>query len=63
MKFGATKAEIFTVIIYVDKYRVHLGSASFKLRFDNRAPAWLKAYSVDQSYIGSGIVRLDGTPT
>ena len=37
-----------------------MGSAPFKLRVDNRALAWLKTYSMDQSYIGRWIVRLDG---
>ena len=32
----------------------------FKLRVDNRALPWLKTYSMDQSYIGRWIVRLDG---
>ena len=27
---------------------------------DNRALSWLKTYSMDQSYIGRRIVRLDG---
>ena len=35
-------------------------SAPFKLRVNNRALAWLKTYSMDQSYIGRRIVRLDG---
>ena len=42
------------------KYRACLGSAPFKLPVDNRALAWLKTYSMDQSYIGRWIVRLDG---
>ena len=42
------------MITFVEKYR------AFKLRVDNRALAWLKTYSMDQSYIGSWIVRLDG---
>ena len=37
-----------------------MGSAPFKLRVDNRALAWLKIYSMDQSYIGRWIVRLVG---
>ena len=41
-------------------YRAYLGSAPFKLRVDNRALSWLKTYSMDQSYIGRWIVRLDG---
>ena len=45
---------------FVEKYRAYLGSAPFKLRVDNRALAWLKTYSMDQSYIGRWIVRLDG---
>ena len=44
----------------VKKYRSYLGSEPFKLRFDNRALSWLKTYSMDQSYIGRWIVRLDG---
>ena len=60
MKYGASKAEMFAVITFVEKYRAYLGSAPFKLRVDNRALAWLKTYSMDQSYIGRWIVRLDG---
>ena len=60
MKYGATKAEILAVVTFVEKYRAYLGSALFKLRVDNRALAWLKTYSMDQSYIGPWIVRLDG---
>ena len=48
------------MITFVEKYRAYLGSAPFKLRVDSRALAWLKTYSMDQSYIGSWIVRLDG---
>ena len=59
MKYGAPKAEMFAVITFVEKYRAYLGSAPFKLRVDNRALAWLKTYSIDQSYIGRWIVRLD----
>ena len=60
MKYGAPKAEMYAVITFVEKYRAYLGSAPFKLRVDNRALAWLKTYSMDQSYIGRWIVRLDG---
>ena len=60
MKYGATKAEIFAVVIIVEKYRAHLGSAPFKLRVDNRALSWLKTYSMDQGYLGWWIVKLDG---
>ena len=60
MRYGAPKAEMFAVITFVEKYRSYLGSAPFKLRVDNRALAWLKTYSMDQSYIGRWIVRLDG---
>ena len=49
MKYVAPKAELFAVITFVEKYRAHLGSAPFKLRVDNRALAWLKTYSMDQS--------------
>ena len=60
MKYGAPKAEMFAVVTFVEKYRAHLGSESFKLRVDNRALSWLTTYSMDQSYIGRWIVRLDG---
>ena len=60
MKYGAPKAEMFAVVIFVEKYRAYLGSAPFKLRVGNRALSWLKTYSMDQSYIGRWIVRLDG---
>ena len=60
MKYGAPKAEMFAVVTFVEKYRAYLGSESFKLRVDNRALSWLKTYSMDQSYIGRWIVRLDG---
>ena len=60
MKNGAPKAEMFAVFTFVEKYRAYLGSASFKLRVDNRALSWLKTYLMDQSYIGRWIVRLDG---
>ena len=60
MKYGAPKAEMFAVITFVENYSAYLGSAPFKLRVDNRALAWLKTYSMDQSYIGRWIVRLDG---
>ena len=42
MKYGAPKAEMFAVVIFVEKYRAYLGSAPFKLRLDNRALSWLK---------------------
>ena len=60
MKYGAPKAEMFAVITVVDQYRAYLRNAPFKLRVENRALAWLKTYSMDQSYIGRWIVRLDG---
>ena len=60
MKYGAPKAEILAVITFVEKYSAYLGCVSFKLRVDNRALAWLKTYTMDQSYIGRWIVRLDG---
>ena len=60
MKYGAPKAEMFAVVTFVEKYRAYLGSAPIKLRVDNRALSWLKTYSMDQSYIGRWIVRLDG---
>ena len=60
MKYGAPKAEMFAVVTFVERYRAYLGSEPFKLRVDNRALSWLKTYSMDQSYIGRWIVRLDG---
>ena len=60
MKYGAPKAEMFAVVTFVEKCRAYLGSAPFKLRVDDRALSWLKTYSMDQSYIGRLIVRLDG---
>ena len=60
MKYGAPKAERFTVVTFVEKYRAFLGSESSRLRVDNRALSRLKTYSMDQSYIGRWIVRLDG---
>ena len=60
MKYGAPKAEMFAVATFVEKYRAYLGSAPFKLRVDNRVLSWLKTYSMDQSYIGRRIERLDG---
>ena len=60
MKYGAAKAEMFTVVTFVEKYRAYLGSTPFKLLVDNRALSWLKTYSIDQSYFGRWIVTLDG---
>ena len=60
MKYRAPKAEMFAVVTFVEKYRAYLGREPFKLRVDNRALSWLKTYSMDQSYIGRWIVRLDG---
>ena len=60
IKYGAPKAEMFAVVTFGEKYRVYLGSALFMLRVDNRALSWLMTYSMDQSYIGKWIVRLDG---
>ncbi|XP_063710842.1 uncharacterized protein LOC134839271 [Symsagittifera roscoffensis] len=60
MKYGAPKLEIFAVVTFVEKYRAYLGSEPFKLRVDNSALSWLKTYSMDQSYIGRWIDRLDG---
>ena len=60
MKYGAPKAEMFAVVTFVEKNRAYLGSEPFKLRVDNRALSWLKTYSMDQSYIGRWIIRLDG---
>ena len=60
MKYGAPKAKMFAAVTFVEKYRAYLGSEPFKLRVDNRAHSRFKTYSMDQSYIGSWIVRLDG---
>ena len=60
MKYAAPKAEMLAVVTFVEKYRAYLCSEPFKLRVDNRALSWLKTYSMDQSYIGKWIVRLDG---
>ena len=60
MKHGSQKAEMFAVFSFVEKYKAYLGGAPFKLRVDNRALAWLKTYSMDQSYISRWIVCLDG---
>ena len=49
MKYGAPKAEMFTVVTFVEKDRAYLGSEPFKLRVENRALSWLKTYSMDQS--------------
>ena len=59
MKYCAPKQEMFELVTFVEKHRAYLGSAPFKLRVDNRALSWLKTYSMDQSYIGRWIVRLD----
>ena len=48
------------MVTFVEKYRAYLGSAPFRLRVDNRALSWLKTYSMDQSYFGQFVVRLDG---
>ena len=50
---------MFAFIPFVEKYRTYLGIEPFKLRVDIRALSWLKTYSMDQSYIGRWIVRLD----
>ena len=54
MKYGAPKAKLFEVVIFVEKYRAYLGSALFKLRVDNRALSYLKTYSMDR------VILLDG---
>ena len=53
------KAEMFAVVTFVEKYRTYLGSAPYKL-LDKKALSWLKTYSMNQSYIGRWLVRLDG---
>ena len=58
-KYGAPKSKMFAVVTFVEKYTAYLGSEPFKLRVDNRK-RMLKTYSMDQSYIGRWIVRLDG---
>ena len=51
---------VIAVVAFVAKYMAYLGSEPFKLRVNNRALSKLKKYSMDQSYIGRWIVRLDG---
>ena len=60
MKYGGAKAEMFAVVTFVEKYRAYLGSAAYKLLVDKKALSWLKTYSMNQSYIGRWLVRLDG---
>ena len=64
IKYGALKAEMFAVVTFMEKYRAfvekYLESAPFKLRVDSRVLSWLKRYSMDHSYIGRWILRLDG---
>ena len=60
MKCGAPEAEKFALVKLVEKYRAYLGSAFFKLRVDIQSLSWLKTYSVEQRYIGSWIIKLDG---
>ena len=59
MKYGAPKAEMFAVVTFVEKYRTYLGM-NHSCCGSTRALSWLKTYSIDQSYIGRWIVRLDG---
>ena len=59
MKCRAQKVDMFAIITFVEKYRSYLGSATFKLRVDNRALVWLNTSSMDQSYFSRWIVRLD----
>ena len=63
MKYVAPKAEMFAVFTFVEKYRAYLEGAPFKLCVDNRAFSWFETYSMDQSYIGRWVVRLDGYHT
>ena len=60
IKYGAPKAEMFAIITFVENYKAYLRNAPFNLPLDNFALAWLKTYSMDQSYIGRWIVCLDG---
>ena len=60
MKYGAPNAEKFAVIIFVKTNKNYLVISPFKLRIDNRALAWHKTYPIDQSYVCSWIIRLDG---
>ena len=48
------------MITFVENCRAYVGSAPFKLRAETHALAWMKNYSMDQSYIGRWIVRLEG---
>ena len=60
MKYGAPKAKKIAVVTFVEKHRAYLGSAPFKLRVDNIALSWLRTHSMDRSYIGRWIVKLNG---
>ena len=40
MNYGASKAEMFAEVTFVEKYRAYLWCAPFKLRVDNRALSW-----------------------
>ena len=54
-KYGALKAEMFAVITFVEIYNAYLDSEPFK-EVDRRS----LSFSMDQSYNGRWIVRLDG---
>ena len=60
MKYHAPKADMFALILFVDKYRAYLGRAPFKFRVQNRALVCMKTYSMNRSYISRWIVHLDG---
>ena len=64
MKYGAPKAEMFAVVYLRGRSTVHnLGERSLQVtRGTTERLSWLKTYSMDQSYIGRWIVRLDGLP-
>ena len=60
MKYGASTAEMFAVVTFVEKYRAYLETTHFNFWMDNRDLSWLKTYPMDQSYIGRLIVGLGG---
>ena len=53
-KYGALMSEMFAVVTFVEKYSAYLDSEPFK-GVDRRS----LSYSIDQSYSGRWIVRLD----
>ena len=59
-KAPRTDTQLMSFLGFANYYREFIKGYADKLRVDNRALSWLKTYSMDQSYIGRWIVRLDG---